>query len=63
MPGWPTMRPAADPLPGPRLALVVATATYTADPGLRQLRAPARHAADLATSSPTRASAALPSPP
>ncbi len=48
MPGWPTMRPAADPLPGPRLALVVATATYTADPGLRQLRAPARDAADLA---------------
>src|SRR5689334_12948321 len=48
MPGWPAMGPAADPLPGPRLALVVATATYTADPGLRQLRAPARDAADLA---------------
>ena len=48
MPGWPAMVPAADPLPGPRLALVVATATYTADPGLRRLRAPARDAADLA---------------
>ena len=47
MPGSPAMPPAADPLPGPRLALVVATATYT-DPGLRQLRAPARDAADLA---------------
>jgi hypothetical protein len=40
------MGPAADPLPGPRLALVVATNTYT-DPGLRQLRAPARDAEDL----------------
>ena len=40
------MGPAADPLPGPRLALVVATNTYT-DPGLRQLRAPARDADDL----------------
>ena len=48
MPGWPAMVPAADLPPGPRLALVVATATYTADPGLRQLRAPARDAADLA---------------
>ena len=48
MPGWPAMAPAADPLPGARLALVVATGTYTADPGLRQLRAPARDAADLA---------------
>ena len=46
MPGWPAMGPAADPLPGPRLALVVATNTYT-DPGLRQLRAPARDAEDL----------------
>ena len=46
MPGWPGMGPAADPLPGPRLALVVATNTYT-DPGLRQLRAPARDADDL----------------
>ena len=35
-----------DPLPGPRLALVVATNTYT-DPGLRQLRAPAQDAEDL----------------
>ena len=40
------MSPAADPLPGPRLALVVATNTYT-DPGLRQLRAPARDADEL----------------
>ena len=47
MPGWPAMPPAADQ-PGPRLALVVATGTYTADPGLRALRAPARDAADLA---------------
>ena len=46
MPGWPAMGPAADPLPGPRLALVVATNTYT-DSGLRQLRAPARDAEDL----------------
>ena len=46
MPGWPAMDPAADPLPGPRLALVVATNTYT-DLGLRQLRAPARDADDL----------------
>ena len=42
------MGPAADPLAGSRLALVVATATYTADPGLSQLRAPAQDAADLA---------------
>ena len=47
MPGWPAMPPAADPLPGSRLALVVATGTY-ADPGLRRLRAPARDAEDLA---------------
>ena len=46
MPGLPAMGLAADPLPGPRLALVVATNTYT-DPGLRQLRAPARDAEDL----------------
>ena len=46
MPGWPVMGPAADPLPGPRLALVVATNNYT-DPRLRQLRAPARDADDL----------------
>jgi hypothetical protein len=48
MPGWPVMGPAAEPLPGPRLALVVATGVYTADPGLRRLRAPARDADDLA---------------
>ena len=47
MPGWPAMPPAADPPPGARLALVVATSTYT-DPGLRRLRAPAHDAADLA---------------
>jgi len=41
------MPPAADPPPGARLALVVATSTYT-DQGLRRLRAPARDAADLA---------------
>ena len=46
MPGWPAMPPASDASPGPRLALVVATNTYT-DPGLRQLRAPARDADDL----------------
>jgi hypothetical protein len=40
------MRPITDPPPGPRLALVVATNTYT-DPGLRQLRAPAQDADDL----------------
>jgi hypothetical protein len=41
------MAPAADPAPGLRLALVVATNTYT-DPGLRQLRTPAHDADDLA---------------
>ena len=41
------MPPAPEPSPGARLALVVATSTYT-DPGLRRLRAPARDAADLA---------------
>jgi hypothetical protein len=41
------MPPAADPPPGHRLALVVATSTY-ADPGLRRLRAPARDVGDLA---------------
>jgi hypothetical protein len=41
------MPPAADPPPGHRLALVVATSIY-ADPGLRRLRAPARDAGDLA---------------
>ena len=47
MSGLPAMPPAADPPPGLRLALVVATSTY-ADPGLRRLRAPARDAGDLA---------------
>src|SRR6266516_6417056 len=41
------MPPVPDPPSGARLALVVATSTYT-DPGLRQLRAPARDADDLA---------------
>jgi WD40 repeat protein len=41
------MPPPADPLSGSRLALVVATGTY-ADLGLRQLRAPAQDAEDLA---------------
>ena len=47
MPGWPAMPPPADSPAGARLALVVATSSYT-DPGLRLLRAPARDAADLA---------------
>jgi hypothetical protein len=47
MRGSPTMPPPPDLPPGPRLALVVATTTYT-DPGLRRLRAPARDADDLA---------------
>ena len=51
MPGWPAMPPPTDPPTDPppeaRLALVVATGTYS-DPGLRRLRAPARDAADLA---------------
>ena len=42
------MPPGPEPPPGPRLALVVATGTYAADPGLRRLRAPARDADDLA---------------
>lgn len=41
------MPPAPDPLPGARLALVVATGTYD-DAGLSRLRAPARDAAELA---------------
>jgi hypothetical protein len=41
------MAPVTDPLRGPRLALVVATSTYT-DPGLRQLRDPAQDADALA---------------
>ena len=48
MPGSPVMPPPAADQPELRLALVVATGTYTADPGLRALRAPARDAADLA---------------
>src|SRR5450755_3039620 len=47
MPGWPAMPPAPDPPPGARLGLVVATSTYT-DAALRQLRAPAQDADDLA---------------
>jgi hypothetical protein len=40
--------PTAPNQPEPRLALVVATGIYTADLGLRRLRAPARDADDLA---------------
>ena len=47
MPGSPAMPSAADPPPGARRALVVATGTYD-DAGLRRLRAPARDADDLA---------------
>ena len=47
MPGWPAIPPPADPPPGARVALVVATGTYS-DPGLRRLRSPARDAANLA---------------
>jgi hypothetical protein len=47
MTGSPDTLPAPDLPPGPRAALVVATTRY-ADPALRQLRAPARDAADLA---------------
>jgi e3 binding domain/Caspase domain/SEC-C motif len=47
MPGSPATPRAPDSPPGARLALVVATSTYT-DPGLRRLRAPTRDAADLA---------------
>lgn len=46
MPGSPDSRPAPDLPPGRRVALVVSTATYS-DTSLRQLRAPARDAADL----------------
>jgi hypothetical protein len=46
MPGSPGTSPAADQPPGDRLALVVATGTYS-DPRLRRLRAPAQDAADL----------------
>jgi uncharacterized caspase-like protein len=47
MPGLSATPLAADLPPGPRLALVIATSTYT-DAGLRRLRAPAQDAADLA---------------
>jgi uncharacterized caspase-like protein len=47
MGGLPATRPAPELPSGPRLALVVATTRY-GDPALRQLRAPARDAADLA---------------
>jgi hypothetical protein len=46
MPGSPGTLPAPDLPAGRRLALVIATTTY-ADTSLRQLRAPARDAADL----------------
>src|SRR5262249_21118332 len=44
-PGWPGTHPAPE-LPGPRLALVVATTTY-ADAGFTQLRAPAQDASTM----------------
>jgi class 3 adenylate cyclase len=47
MAGSPGTRPAPDPPEGPRSALVIATTSYQ-DPELRQLRAPARDADDLA---------------
>ena len=47
MAGSPGTRPAPDPPKGPRAALVIATTSYQ-DPELRQLRAPARDADDLA---------------
>jgi len=47
MAGSPGTRPAPDPPEGPRSALVIATTSYQ-DPELRQLRAPARDAEDLA---------------
>jgi tetratricopeptide (TPR) repeat protein len=47
MPGFPGTLPAPELPPGPRLALVIATATY-ADPGLRHLRSPAQDAVELA---------------
>ena len=47
MAGSPGTRPAPDPLEGPRSGLVIATTSYQ-DPELRQLRAPARDADDLA---------------
>ncbi len=46
MPGSPATRPAPELPAGPRLALVVATTTYS-DPALRELRAPAQDMADL----------------
>jgi uncharacterized caspase-like protein len=47
MTGSPGTRLAPGPLPGPRAALVIATISYQ-DPELRQLRAPAHDAKDLA---------------
>jgi serine/threonine protein phosphatase PrpC len=47
MAGSPSTRLAPDLPDGPRAALVIATTSYQ-DPGLRQLRAPARDAEDLA---------------
>jgi len=46
MPGSPGMLPAPDLPPGPRVALIVATARYD-DPALRQLRAPVRDSGDF----------------
>jgi uridine phosphorylase len=47
MAGSPGIRPTPDPPEGPRAALVIATTSYQ-DPELRQLRAPAHDAQDLA---------------
>ncbi len=47
MTGSPGIRLAPNPLDGPRAALVVATTQYE-DPELRQLRAPAHDAEELA---------------
>src|SRR5690242_15222406 len=47
MAGLPGTRLAPDTPPGPRAALVIATTSYQ-DPELRQLRAPAHDARDLA---------------
>ena len=47
MAGSPGTRLAPEPPEGPRAALIIATASYQ-DPELRQLRAPARDAGDLA---------------
>ena len=61
MPGWPVMPLAADPPPGARLALVVATGTYT-DSGLRRRGPRPRMPLTWPRFSPTQALAASPLP-